>query len=66
MDSKDKKWIDNASYTQLLRLWRHGGIGHRMFQGDIGDYYSKKMREKKEEVGQAAHVAASKSIGWDG
>ena len=42
-------------------------MGDPYFQGATGDYYSKVMaekREKREKVGGAAHVSASKSIGW--
>lgn len=57
-------WIDNATYEQLLSKWRGAVSGDLFFQGEIGQYYSKKISEKKSEIGNAAHVAASKSIGW--
>lgn len=60
-----KKWIDNASYGQLLSKWRFAPVGDPFFQGEIGDYYSEKMAEKRREVGDAEHVATSKRIGWD-
>jgi len=59
-----KHWRDNASYEQLLRKWHFASIGDPFFQGEIGDYYSKVMRQKRGEVGNAEHVRASKSIGW--
>lgn len=59
-----KQWIDNASYEQLLSKWRFAPAGDPFFQGEMGDYYSKKMAEKREEVGHAEHVRASKNIGW--
>jgi hypothetical protein len=31
---------------------------------EIGDYYEQKMKEKRKQVGDAAHTSASKSIGW--
>ncbi len=61
-----KDWIDNASYEQLLSKWRNAPSGDLFFSGEMGDYYSKAMTKKKEEVGQGEHVRASKSIGWGG
>lgn len=65
IDRDTKKQIDDMSYETMLSLWRNSPLGHYMFQGEIGEYYSKIMNKKRNEVGQAAHVAASKSIGWD-
>lgn len=56
-----KKWIDNASYEQLLAKWRFAKIGDPYFQGEIGEYYSKVMNEKRKN---ANHTQASKTIGW--
>jgi len=61
IDTKIKKWIDNASYEELLRKWRFAPIGDPYFQGETGDYYSKVMKEKKQNCD---HVQASKKIGW--
>lgn len=66
MTDAQKEWIDTATYEQLLRRWRNARVGDSIFQGDTGEYYSKIMAAKRDQVGQAAHVAASKSIGWDG
>jgi len=59
-----KKWIDSASYTQLLSRWRRDPIGSPWFQGEIGDYYTEVMSSKRKEVGDEAHVKASKEISW--
>jgi len=59
-----KRWIDNASYEELLRKWRFAAAGDPFFRRDVGEYYSKKMAERRAEVGNAAHVAASKALGW--
>lgn len=64
-DEERKRWIDNASYGQLLSRWRFAPAGDPFFQREIGKYYSKVLSEKRQEVGNAAHVAASKAIGWD-
>jgi hypothetical protein len=64
VDDAMKQWIDNASYEQLLSKWRNAPSGDPYFQGETGDYYAEVMKRKREEVGNAAHVAASKAIGW--
>ena len=66
MTEETKKRIDNMDYESMLSLWRNAPIGHPMFQGETGEYYSKVMAKKRDEVGNDAHVAASKSIGWNG
>ena len=66
MTDSHKKSIDDMSYESMLSLWRNAPSGHPMFQGDTGQYYSKVMAEKREKVGNAEHVRASKSIGWGG
>jgi hypothetical protein len=35
-----KRWIDNATYEQLLARWRFEPLGSPWFQGELGDYYS--------------------------
>ena len=64
--SKDEmvKWIDNATYEQLLSRWRFAPVGDPFFTGEIGGYYTKVMAEKRARVGVAGHVEASKKIGW--
>jgi hypothetical protein len=65
VDSGVKKWVDEASYYQLLERWRNAPVGDKMFQGDNGKYYSQVMKEKRAAVGDAGHVNASKQIGWE-
>jgi len=65
MTPTQKEWIDNASYEALLRRWRFAPVGDPMLQGDTGDYYSKVMSQRRAEVGDEEHTAASKRIGWD-
>lgn len=64
MENSTKKAIDGMDYHSMVSLWRSAPVGHPYFQGDTGDYYSKIMAEKRKQVGPAAHVAASKAIGW--
>ena len=66
MTDEQKQRIDDMDYESMLSLWRNAPSGHPMFQGDTGDYYSKIMAEKRSEVGNDAHVTASKNIGWEG
>ena len=65
MTTQDMKdWIDKASYQELLSKWRFAPVGSPWFQGEIGDYYSKIMFKKRDEVGNDEAVQASKNIGW--
>jgi len=64
MTAEQKKWIDTATYYQLLERWRMAPIGDQMFQGACGEYYAEVMQRRREEVGNDRHVAASKAIGW--
>lgn len=64
MNQEIKDWIDKANYEALLRKWRSAPAGDPFFQGEEGEYYSTKMAEKRTEVGNDAHVSASKRIGW--
>ena len=66
MDEKMKKTIDSMDYESLLRLRRNAPAGSPYFQGDTGLYYDAVMSQKRYEIGNAAHVKASKNIGWDG
>jgi len=60
-----KRWIDNATYTDLLGKWRFAVAGDPFFVGEVGEYYQKVMAEKRQQVGDAGHTAASKNIGWE-
>lgn len=63
-DQERIKWIDNASYQELLRKNRFEPSGSPWFAGPVGDHFLDVMKTKREEVGHAGHVAASKTIGW--
>ena len=60
-----KAWIDKASYESLLSKWRYAASGSPWFQGELGDYYAKRMADKRNAIGDDAAVRASKSVGWD-
>jgi hypothetical protein len=63
MTEAQKRWIDNASYDQLLNKWRFAPVGDPMFQGETGEYYADRM-SKLRKLDPDAHVRASKTIGW--
>ena len=64
MTPAQKNWIDNATYFQLLERWRFAPVGDVMFQGEVGEYYSKVMHEKKAKEADGG-VSVSKAIGWE-
>ena len=65
MNIDEKRKIDEMDYESMLSLWRNAPVGHPYFQGDIGLYYKEAMAKKRSNVGNAEHVRASKSIGWN-
>ena len=60
-----KKWIDSASYEELLRKWRFAPAGSPWFQGEIGIYFDEVIRKKRKEIGDEEHTRISKAIGWE-
>lgn len=63
MTPKQKEWIDNATYRQLLDRWRNASIGDSIFLNEAGTYYEQTMKKKR--ISDEAHTQASKEIGWD-
>ena len=63
MTKEQKQWIDNSTYDELLSKWRFAPIGDPMFIGEVGDYFSQKMNEKKQDP-QIDPVKVSKRVGW--
>lgn len=65
MTPEQKTEIDNMSYQEMLRTYCFAPIGDPMFSDrERGVYFSNVMARKRREVGDAAHTAASKAIGW--
>ena len=64
-EQEARDWIDNASYEQLLMVWRFAPTGDPRFIGDIGKHYLKVLARKRKEIGDEAHTATSKFVGWD-
>ena len=58
-----KEWIDQATYKSLLCKWRFEPSGSPWFEGEIGQYYAKVLKEKRELDPNNA-INASKEIGW--
>ena len=64
MKEEIKNQIDNMDFESMVLLWRYAPVGHPMFQGEVGVYYVKVMREKGAKISESEKVAASKSVGW--
>lgn len=61
-----KAKIDSMDYESMLHLWRFAKVGHPMFQGEAGDYFSKRMKGLRDGKSDADRVATSKRVGWGG
>jgi hypothetical protein len=46
MTEEQKKQIDAMSQYEMCRRWRFSKVGDPLFQGEIGDYFSKVLKEK--------------------
>ena len=63
MTDQEKAKIDAMSYEALLRAWRFAPVGDPRFQGEHGQYWSRRMAEKR-NVEEDHGVGASKRLGW--
>jgi len=59
MDEKLKAEIDAMSQYQMCYAWRFAKSGDPRFQGEVGDYFAVKFKEKG---GMTPEI--SKSLGW--
>jgi len=59
-----KKWIDGASYEELLRKWRFGKSGSPWFRGHVGEYFGRVMSEKKAALPPGEAATVSKRLGF--
>lgn len=64
MTPEHKKFIDEAPFVQLFRLWRFAEIGNELLIGDTGNYFAKVMAEKRNKITPENYVRISKQIGW--
>lgn len=58
------EWIQNASFEDLLYKWRFEPPGSPWFAGEVGNYFTKVIGLKKEEVSLEEWARVSKQIGW--
>lgn len=54
-----KEQIDAMSQYELCRIWRFARVGNPFLQGEVGDYFAAKLKEKG---GFTAGI--SKALGW--
>ena len=66
MNDKQKQFIDNASYEDLLRKWRHAPLGDEYFVKGVWEYYTDVMQDKKRKLPRGEFVEISKRVGWSG
>ena len=59
MTPEQKAYIDSLSQEDLCSKWRFAPAGDPLFQGDTGDYFSKRLKEKG---GFTPEI--SKRLGW--
>lgn len=65
MTDEQKRWIDNASYEELLRKWRFTPSGDPMFTDEpTYSHFTTMMRKRRDELGPEGAAAASKAVGW--
>lgn len=64
MTEHEKKWIDSASYQDLLAKIRFEPINSPWLTGDTGLYFMARYKELKAQTSQAEQVRASKKLGW--
>ena len=60
MDNETKRWIDNASYYQLLSKNRFGKMDDPIFQGDLGEHFIHTLTKKRNELTSDEQVKISK------
>lgn len=60
---ENKKIIDKKDIEDLLKGIRFSPFGDSWFQGETGEYWLKRYVELRDQD-PAAHIAASKRLGW--
>lgn len=61
---KRKQDIDKLQYEDMLQLMRFASIGHQYFSGELGDYFTYRMKYLKTLYTDSGLVLISKSVGW--
>jgi len=44
------EWIKESSYEELLSKYRFSTSDNPFFQGEVGEYFVKMLKEKKEQL----------------
>lgn len=60
-----RKQIREASFEEILRLWRFSPIGSPFFEGPVGDLLTARYAAMRSSLSPAEWTALSKSVGWD-
>lgn len=58
------KWLETASYSDLLKKWRFEAIGSEWFRGEVGDAFVDIMAKRRAELTHEEKVEFSKRVGW--
>jgi hypothetical protein len=61
---EDKDWLENASYSDLLRRWRFAPTSDPLVQDDAGIYFQQVLDRRRKEIGVDEHIRISKMIGF--
>jgi hypothetical protein len=56
--------IDKMNYEEMLTLWRFSPSANKLFEGELGDYFTKIMKEKENKLDSGEYAEISKRIGW--
>ena len=59
---ENKAHIDSLSYYGLLSHWRFAPVGDPWFEGETGEYWAKRLAEKRQETLDNG-VSDSKALG---
>jgi hypothetical protein len=49
MKSKDKKWVRETTFENLLNFYRFGPSDHRLLRGENAEYLLVALKEKHKE-----------------
>lgn len=60
-----RKQIREASFEEILRLWRFSPIGSPVFEGPVGDLLTARYAAMRSSLSDAEWTALSKRVGWD-
>lgn len=64
MSPETRVLIGAMDYEAMLRHWRWDPIGHYLFMGEAGPYFSFILARRRVEVGDSGAARASLAVGW--